>query len=118
MDRRTTTPPAGKPIGPSMERTATTLIAAANKPRLCGPDPRPRLDAHRSDDSKGMAMQTGLRKSGSEAERPPLVDHELTLLEMLADAIVIRLMRRDGVTRAEVLNLFMAPARERLCRAA
>jgi hypothetical protein len=35
-------------------------------------------------------------------------DRELTLGEMLADPIVIRLMRRDGVVSAEVAALFNA----------
>jgi len=48
----------------------------------------------------------------------PLVDRELTVLEMLADPIVIRLMRRDRVTRKDITNLFARPPRGRLCRAA
>ena len=49
---------------------------------------------------------------------PPLVDRELTLFDMLDDPIVIRVMRRDGVARREVLNLFAARKRGWLCRAA
>jgi hypothetical protein len=49
---------------------------------------------------------------------PPLVDRELTLFDMLDDPIVIRVMRRDGVARREVLNLFAARKRDWLCRAA
>jgi hypothetical protein len=49
---------------------------------------------------------------------PPLVDRELTLLDMLDDPIVVRVMRRDGVARREVLNLFAAQNRDWLCRAA
>ena len=49
---------------------------------------------------------------------PPLVDRELTLLDMLDDPIVVRVMRRDGVARREVLNLFAAQKRDWLCRAA
>ena len=63
-------------------------------------------------------MQTAFRKPSSKADRPTLVDRELTLYEMLADPIVIRVMRRDGVSYADILNLFVSPARERLCRAA
>jgi len=48
----------------------------------------------------------------------PLVDRELTLFDMLDDPIVIRVMRRDGVARGEVLNLFAARNRNWLCRAA
>lgn len=50
--------------------------------------------------------------------RPQLVDRELTLGEMLADAIVIRLMQRDGVAPQDVISLFAHPPRGRLCRAA
>jgi hypothetical protein len=42
----------------------------------------------------------------------------LTLFDMLDDPIVIRVMRRDGVARREVLNLFAARKRDWLCRAA
>jgi hypothetical protein len=49
---------------------------------------------------------------------PPLVDRELTLSEMLDDPIVVRLMRRDGVKRAEIMTLFAAQDRGWLCRAA
>jgi hypothetical protein len=49
---------------------------------------------------------------------PPLVDRELTLSEMLDDPIVIRVMRRDGVARPEVLKLFAPQDRDWLCRAA
>jgi hypothetical protein len=50
--------------------------------------------------------------------KPPLVDRELTLCEMLADPIVITLMRRDGVAPQEILNLFVDLTRRRLCLAA
>jgi hypothetical protein len=50
--------------------------------------------------------------------KPPLVDRELTLCEMLADPIVITLMRRDGVAREEILCLFHDLTRRRLCLAA
>ena len=63
-------------------------------------------------------MQTAFRNLGSAADTPPTADRELTLCEMLADAIVIRLMERDGVTRAQILKLFTAPERARLCCAA
>ena len=63
-------------------------------------------------------MQSTFLRPSSPNHRAPLVDRELTLYEMLADTIVIRLMKRDGVTRAEVVQLFTAPARKRLCRAA
>ena len=48
----------------------------------------------------------------------PLVDRELTLIEMLDDPIVLRLMRRDGVDRPEVLELFARRRWSWLCRAA
>ena len=57
-------------------------------------------------------------QSGELRPRPPLVDRELTLFDMLDDPIVIRVMRRDGVARREVLNLFAARKRDWLCRAA
>ena len=57
-------------------------------------------------------------KLGQPRPTPPLVDRELTLFDMLDDPIVIRVMRRDGVARREVLNLFAARARDWLCRAA
>jgi len=63
-------------------------------------------------------MHTALCKPGFEGEKPPLVDRELTVREMLADEIVIRLMERDGVTRAQVVEVFMTARRVRLCRAA
>ncbi len=50
--------------------------------------------------------------------KPPLVDRELTLFEMLDDPIVIRVMRRDGVQRAQIMTLFAAQDRKWLCRAA
>jgi hypothetical protein len=43
-------------------------------------------------------------------------DRELTLCEMLDDPIVVRVMRRDGVARGDVIRLFAARRRERLCR--
>ena len=49
---------------------------------------------------------------------PPLVDRELTLIEMLDDPIVLRLMRRDGVRRPEILELFEGRKWSWLCRAA
>jgi hypothetical protein len=59
---------------------------------------------------------------GFGANRPSaaatLVDRELTLCEMLADPIVIRLMRKDRVGRDEIAKLFAALPRDRLCRAA
>jgi hypothetical protein len=57
-------------------------------------------------------------QSGELRPTPPLVDRELTLFDMLDDPIVIRVMRRDGVARREVLNLFAARKRDWLCRAA
>jgi hypothetical protein len=57
-------------------------------------------------------------QSGELRPKPPLVDRELTLFDMLDDPIVIRVMLRDGVARREVLNLFAAPKRDWLCRAA
>lgn len=48
----------------------------------------------------------------------PLVDRELTLIEMLDDPIVVRVMQRDGVARADVVTLFAAGRRSWLCRAA
>jgi hypothetical protein len=55
---------------------------------------------------------------GQPRPTPPLVDRELTLLDMLDDPIVVRVMRRDGVARREVLNLFAAQKQDWLCRAA
>ena len=43
---------------------------------------------------------------------------ELTLLEMLADPIVQDVMRRDGVTREQVIHLFENLAARRRRRAA
>jgi len=63
-------------------------------------------------------MLAAFPKSSRAADRPPLVEREPTLWEMLDDPIVIRLMRRDGVTVADVLSMFTTPARGRLCRAA
>jgi len=57
-------------------------------------------------------------QSGELRPKPPLVDRELTLFDMLDDPIVVRVMRRDGVARREVLNLFAARERDWLCRAA
>jgi hypothetical protein len=57
-------------------------------------------------------------QSGELRPKPPLVDRELTLFDMLDDPIVVRVMRRDGVARREVLNLFAARKRDWLCRAA
>jgi hypothetical protein len=57
-------------------------------------------------------------QSGELRPKLPLVDRELTLFDMLDDPIVIRVMRRDGVARREVLNLFAARDRDWLCRAA
>jgi len=50
--------------------------------------------------------------------QPPLVERELTLGEMLSDAIVIRLMRRDGVTAEDIVSLFSQDRWGRLWRAA
>jgi hypothetical protein len=58
------------------------------------------------------------RELGRPRPSAPLVDRELTLFDMLDDPIVIRVMRRDGVARGEVLNLFAARKRDWLCRAA
>ena len=57
-------------------------------------------------------------QSGELRSKPPLVDRELTLFDMLDDPIVVRIMRRDGVARREMLNLFAARDRNCLCRAA
>ncbi|MFT3672890.1 hypothetical protein [Aestuariivirga sp.] len=46
--------------------------------------------------------------------KPP----ELTLFEMLADPIVQDVMRRDGVTREQVIHLFENLAARRRRRAA
>ncbi len=43
---------------------------------------------------------------------------ELTLFEMLADPIVQDVMRRDGVTREQVIHLFESLAARRQRRAA
>jgi hypothetical protein len=48
----------------------------------------------------------------------PPSERELTLCEMLDDPIVVRVMRRDGVSRADVARLFAARRWSRLCRAA
>ena len=63
-------------------------------------------------------MRAMHREPGRPRPIPPLVDRELTLFEMLDDPIVIRVMRRDGVARPEVMKLFAAQNRECLCRAA
>jgi hypothetical protein len=63
-------------------------------------------------------MRAMFRKSGEPRPSPLLVDRELTLFEMLDDPIVIRVMRRDGVARPELLKLFAAQDRGWLCRAA
>ena len=46
-----------------------------------------------------------------------LVDHELTLREMLDDPIVQDVMRRDGVQRWQIENLFetLRPSHEEGC---
>jgi hypothetical protein len=66
----------------------------------------------------GIPVRTTFHELGRPRPKPPLVDRELTLFDMLDDPIVIRVMRRDGVARREVLNLFAAPKRDCLCRAA
>jgi hypothetical protein len=48
----------------------------------------------------------------------PLVERELTLIEMLDDPIVLCVMRRDGVRRADVVALFGSHDEQWLCRAA
>lgn len=63
-------------------------------------------------------MRATLRQSLSPRPNPPLVDRELTLLEMLDDPIVLRVMARDRVGRHDVLKLFAMPRRDWLCRAA
>jgi len=63
-------------------------------------------------------MRATHREASRKQAAPPLVDRELTLFEMLDDPIVIRLMRRDGVERAEVVTLFAAQERQWLCPAA
>ena len=63
-------------------------------------------------------MNAHLRRPTPQRPQPPLVDRELTLGEMLSDAIVIRLMRRDGVTVEDVVSLFSQPRWGRLWRAA
>ena len=63
-------------------------------------------------------MQAMLGEPSEPRRIPPLVDRELTLFDMLDDPIVISVMRRDGVARGEVLELFVALDRQCLCRAA
>ena len=65
-----------------------------------------------------MPLRLAIETKPPRTPPPPLVDRELTLQEMLADPIVIRLMARDGVTRSEVIALFETGARGRLCLAA
>ena len=64
------------------------------------------------------AMNALSSRSAPRRPQPPLVEKELTLGEMLSDAIVIRLMRRDGVTAEEVVSLFSQPRWGLLWRAA
>jgi hypothetical protein len=64
------------------------------------------------------SMQPMLRGLSKPRRNPPLVDRELTLSDMLDDPIVLRVMRRDGVARGDVLKLFAALDRQCLCRAA
>lgn len=63
-------------------------------------------------------MRALYREPRQPRPNPPLVDRELTLFEMLDDPIVIRVMRRDGVQRAQIMTLFAAQDRTWLCRAA
>ena len=63
-------------------------------------------------------MRTTLCELIQKRPNRPLVDRELTLFEMLDDPIVIRVMRRDGVQRAQIMTLFAAQDRKWLCRAA
>ena len=63
-------------------------------------------------------MRIDLGDASRKPARAQLVDRELTLGEMLADPIVIRVMRRDGVTQADIVRLFAAWPRGRFCRAA
>jgi hypothetical protein len=48
----------------------------------------------------------------------PPAERELTLTEMLDDPIVLCVMRRDGVRRADIVALFGSLDRQWLCRAA
>jgi len=63
-------------------------------------------------------MNMLIRREPKPMRPPPLVDRELTLCEMLDDPIVITVMRRDGVTRAQILRLFDKSPLDCLCLAA
>jgi hypothetical protein len=63
----------------------------------------------------GNSMHKMLREPLPRRPQAKPADRELTLGEMLADPIVIRLMRRDGVVSAEVAALFNAQSELPLC---
>ena len=63
-------------------------------------------------------MSTMFHELRTSPPSTPLVDRELTLIEMLDDPIVLRLMRCDGVDRPDVLELFARRRWSWLCRAA
>jgi hypothetical protein len=63
-------------------------------------------------------MRLNLGDASRKGAKPQLVDRELTLGEMLADPLVICVMRRDEVTQADIVRLFAASPLGRFCRAA
>lgn len=63
-------------------------------------------------------MPATLHDARERRPTPPLVEVELTLTQMLDDPIVVRVMQRDGVDPAQVLQLFVKRQRDWLCRAA
>jgi hypothetical protein len=66
----------------------------------------------------GILMRLTLGDAARKPVRAQFVDRELTLREMLADPIVIRVMRRDGVTHADIVRLFSTWPWGRSCRIA